>query len=163
MLRVNYNVEDTRVGNEMDFDKLTLEVWTDGSLGPEEAVSKAAAILIAHMKLFQNMDGIVAIEEVVKDDEVVDETEPEDDGTMTMDKNLAKPIEELELSVRSTNCLKRAGIHIVADLADKTEEEMMKVRNLGRKSFEEIKQVMDQLGVSFRQSPNPPGAVLMDD
>ena len=163
VLRVNYNVEDTRVGNEMDFDKLTLEVWTDGSLGPEEAVSKAAAILIAHMKLFQNMDGIVAIEEVVKDDEVVDETEPEDDGTMTMDKNLAKPIEELELSVRSTNCLKRAGIHIVADLADKTEEEMMKVRNLGRKSFEEIKQVMDQLGVSFRQSPNPPGAVLMDD
>lgn len=163
VLRVNYNVEDTRVGNEMDFDKLTLEVWTDGTLGPEEAVSKAAAILIAHMKLFQNMDGIVAIEEVIKDEDEVDENEPEDDGTTTMDKNLAKPIEELELSVRSTNCLKRAGIHTVADLAERTEEEMMKVRNLGRKSFEEIKQVMATLGVSFRQSPNPPGAVLMDD
>jgi len=83
-----------------------------------------------------------------------DDDKPEDEVAMTLDKNLAKPIEELELSVRSTNCLKRAGIHIVADLADKTEEEMMKVRNLGRKSFEEIKHTMDQLGVSFKPSPN---------
>lgn len=162
VLRVNYNVEDTRVGNEMDFDKLTLEVWTNGTLTPEEAVSKAAAILIAHMKLFQNMDGIVAIEETPEDEEPV-ENEPNDDIAMTLDKNLAKPIEELELSVRSTNCLKRAGIHIVADLADKTEEEMLKVRNLGRKSFEEIKQTMEQLGVTFKPSPNPVPVTLMDD
>ena len=162
VLRVNYNVEDTRVGNEMDFDKLTIEVWTNGAVRPEEALSKAAAILIAHMKLFQNMDGIVAIEEVAEEEEPV-ENEPTDDVAVTLDKNLAKPIEELELSVRSTNCLKRAGIHIVADLADKTEEEMLKVRNLGRKSFEEIKHTMDQLGVSFKQSPNPPGINLMDD
>ena len=152
VLRVNYEVEDTRVGNEMDFDKLTLEVWTNGTLSPEEAVAKAAAILIAHMKLFQNMDSI-AFEEV----EEVDEPslkEPDDEVAIALDKNLAKPIEELELSVRSTNCLKRAGIHIMADLADKTEEEMLKVRNLGRKSFEEIKHTMDLHGVSFKQSPN---------
>lgn len=161
VLRVNYNVEDTRVGNEMDFDKLTLEVWTDGTLRPEEAVAKAAAIMIAHMKLFQGMD-TVAIDET--DDETdANGKELVDEVTMTLDKNLAKPIEELELSVRSTNCLKRAGIHIVADLADKTEEEMMKVRNLGRKSFEEIKHTMDQLGVSFKQSPNANNNFMMDE
>lgn len=163
VLRVNYEVTDTRVGNEMDFDKLILEVWTNGTLRPEEAVSKAASILIAHMKLFQNMDGIVAVEEVVEDEEP-SEPESDEEISLTLDKNLAKPIEELELSVRSTNCLKRAGIHIVADLADKTEEEMMKVRNLGRKSFEEIKHTMDQLGVMFKPSPNPPPNIaLMED
>lgn len=155
VLRVNYNVEDTRVGNEMDFDKLTLEVWTNGTLRPEEALAKASAILISHMKLFQNMEGV----EFEDNDDESDIAEKDHDGenSLAMDKNLAKPIEELELSVRSTNCLKRAGIHIVADLADKTEEEMLKVRNLGRKSFEEIKQTMDQLGVSFKQSPTNPG------
>jgi len=161
VLRVNYDVTDTRVGNEMDFDKLTLEVWTNGTLRPEEAVAKASAILIAHMKLFQSMDS-VAFEEIEEDDEP-SAKEPKDDITLTMDKNLTKPIEELELSVRSTNCLKRAGIHIVADLVDKTEEEMMKFRNLGRKSFEEIKHTMDQLGVSFKPSPNPTNINLMDD
>lgn len=161
VLRVNFNVDDTRVGNEMDFDKLTLEVWTDGTLRPEEAVSKAAAILIAHMKLFQNMDGVEFME---PDDDADDiNKEPEEEIITALDKNLAKPIEDLELSVRSTNCLKRAGIHIVADLADKTEEEMMKVRNLGRKSFEEIKNTMDQLGVSFKPSPNPSNINLPDD
>ena len=161
VLRVNYNVEDTRVGNEMDFDKLTLEVWTNGTLRPEEAIAKASAILIAHMKLFQSMDS-VAIEESDDDSNSADK-DPEDEIAMTLDKNLAKPIEELELSVRSTNCLKRAGIHIVADLADKTEEEMMKVRNLGRKSFEEIKHTMDQLGVSFKQSPNTNNNFMLDE
>ena len=161
VLRVNYEVTDTRVGNEMDFDKLTLEVWTNGTLRPEEALAKAASILIAHMKLFQSMDGVV-FEEVEDDKEPVDK-EPDDEIAITLDKNLAKPIEELELSVRSTNCLKRAGIHIVADLADKTEEEMMKVRNLGRKSFEEIKNTMDQLGVSFKQSPNPGNLTFIDE
>ena len=161
VLRVNYEVTDTRVGNEMDFDKLTLEVWTDGSLGPEEAVSKAAAIMIAHMKLFQNMDA-VAVEEVANEPEIKVK-EPDSDTSMALDKNLAKPIEELELSVRSTNCLKRAGIHIVADLADKTEEEMLKVRNLGRKSFEEIKNTMEALGVSFKQDPNAGPVVFPEE
>jgi len=161
VLRVNYDVTDTRVGNEMDFDKLTLEVWTDGTLRPEEAVAKAAAIMIAHMKLFQNMDGILF--EELEDDGDSSDKESGDEVAVTLDKNLAKPIEELELSVRSTNCLKRAGIHIVADLADKTEEEMLKVRNLGRKSFEEIKNTMDQLGVSFKQSPNSNNMNFMDD
>jgi DNA-directed RNA polymerase subunit alpha len=161
VLRVNYEVTDTRVGNEMDFDKLTLEVWTNGTLRPEEAVAKAATILIAHMKLFQSMDS-VALEEIEEPKEPVVKESNEDIGLM-VDKNLAKPIEELELSVRSTNCLKRAGIHVVADLVDKTEEEMMKFRNLGRKSFEEIKQTMDQLGVSFKQSPNPIGMPPMDE
>jgi DNA-directed RNA polymerase subunit alpha len=153
VLRVNYEVTDTRVGNEMDFDKLILEVWTDGTLGPEEAVAKAAAIMIAHMKLFQNMDSIT-VEEVEEEPDAAPKEQSDEDAALTPDKNLAKPIEELELSVRSTNCLKRAGIHIVADLADKTEEEMLKVRNLGRKSFEEIKNTMGALGVSFKPEPN---------
>ena len=161
VLRVNFNVEDTRVGNEMDFDKLTLEVWTNGTLRPEEAVAKAATIMIAHMKLFQSMDSVSFVE--TDDEQDTDTIDPNVEVAMTLDKNLAKPIEELELSVRSTNCLKRAGIHIVADLADKTEEEMMKVRNLGRKSFEEIKHTMDQLGVSFKQSPNTNNNFMMDE
>ena len=161
VLRVNYDVTDTRVGNEMDFDKLTLEVWTNGTLRPEEAVAKAAAVLIAHMKLFQSMD-TVAFEEMEESGELAAK-EPEDEISVTMDKNLAKPIEELELSVRSQNCLKRAGINIVADLVEKSEEEMMKFRNLGRKSFEEIKQKMGELGVSFRQPPNVPNLNMLDE
>ena len=161
VLRVNYEVTDTRVGNEMDFDKLMLEVWTNGAVSPEEAVAKAATIIIAHMKLFQTMDSVAA-EEMSDEPEIITK-EPADDMAITMDKNLAKPIEELELSVRSTNCLKRAGIHTVADLADKTEEEMMKVRNLGRKSFEEIKNTMGALGVSFKQDPNSPSVPYMDE
>ena len=161
VLRVNYDVQDTRVGNEMDFDKLTLEVWTNGTLRPEEAVAKAAAILIAHMNLFRSMDS-VAFEEVEESNEP-SVKEVADDVSQTLDKNLTKPIEELELSVRSTNCLKRAGIHIVADLVNKTEEEMMKFRNLGRKSFEEIKHTMDQLGVSFKPSPNTSNMNLLDE
>lgn len=161
VLRVNYEVTDTRVGNEMDFDKLMIEVWTNGAVSPEEALAKAASIIIAHMKLFQIMDSNAGDD--INDEPEIIARESDEDIAMTMDKNLAKPIEELELSVRSTNCLKRAGIHIVADLADKTEEEMMKVRNLGRKSFEEIKNTMGALGVSFKQDPNSPNAPYMDD
>ena len=117
--------------------------------------------MIAHMKLFQNMDA-VAVEEVANEPEVKVK-EPDSDTSIALDKNLAKPIEELELSVRSTNCLKRAGIHIVADLADKTEEEMLKVRNLGRKSFEEIKNTMAALGVLFKQDPNAGPVVFPEE
>lgn len=151
VLRVNYNVEDTRVGNEMDFDKLTLEVWTNGTVRPEEAVAKAAKILIAHMNLFQNMDGIGPEPEPEPEKEKI-EPEPVDDSNFTLDKTT---IEDLDLSVRSYNCLKRASINTLADLVDKTEDEMMKVRNLGRKSLEEVKKKMEDFGVTFKPSNNP--------
>lgn len=153
VLRVNYNVEDTRFENEMDFDKLTLEVWTNGTVRPEEAVAKAATSLIEHMKLFQSMDTATA-EKFEESQEVSINEQPAEDKTLPPDRNLSKPIDELELSVRSTNCLKRAGLHSVADLVEKTEDEMKKFRNLGSKSLEEIKQKMAELGVSFKPSPN---------
>jgi len=142
--RVNYTVNDTRVGNVTDYDKLTLEVWTDGSLRPEEAVSKAAGILVMHLKLFQNMDGLA---EDVLEEEASFPEEEEDQSSKVLDMN----IEDLDLSVRSFNCLKRANINTVADLAEKTEEDMMKVRNLGRKSLEEVKKKLEELGLSLRE------------
>ena len=134
--RVNYTVQDTRVGNVTDYDRLILEVWTDGSLRPEEAVSKAAGILVMHLKLFQNMDGLP------------EEEEEEDDSSKVLDMT----IEDLDLSVRSFNCLKRANINTVADLAEKTEDDMMKVRNLGRKSLEEVKKKLEELGLTLKQN-----------
>ena len=141
--RVNYTVQDTRVGNETDYDKLILEVWTDGSLRPEEAVSKAAGILVMHLKLFQSMDGLP---EEIEEEEATFPEEVEDDTS----KVLEMTIEDLDLSVRSFNCLKRANINTVADLAEKTEEDMMKVRNLGRKSLEEVKKKLEELGLALR-------------
>ena len=143
--RVNYTVQDTRVGNETDYDKLILEVWTDGSLRPEEAVSKAAGILVMHLKLFQSMDGLP---EEIEEEEATFPEEVEDDTS----KVLEMTIEDLDLSVRSFNCLKRANINTVADLAEKTEDDMMKVRNLGRKSLEEVKKKLEELGLSLRQN-----------
>ena len=142
--RVNYTVEDTRVGNVTDYDRLILDVWTNGSIHPEEAVSKAAAILVMHLRLFQNMDG-----NVIEEEEEVPDFPPEeiDDSA----KVLEMTIDDLDLSVRSFNCLKRAGINTVADLAQKTEEDMMKVRNLGRKSLDEVKKKLEELGLSLRQ------------
>ena len=142
--RVNYTVEDTRVGNVTDYDRLILDVWTNGSIRPEEAVSKAAAILVMHLRLFQNMDG-----SVVEEEEEVPNFPPEevDDSA----KVLEMTIDDLDLSVRSFNCLKRAGINTVADLAQKTEDDMMKVRNLGRKSLDEVKKKLEELGLSLRQ------------
>jgi DNA-directed RNA polymerase subunit alpha len=138
--RVNYTVENTRVGQNTDYDKLTLEVWTDGSILPDEAVSLAAKILTEHMMLF------VGLTEKVKDTEIM--VEKEDDKK---EKVLEMTIEELDLSVRSYNCLKRAGINTVQELCAKTEEEMMKVRNLGRKSLEEVQEKLHQLGLSLRK------------
>ena len=137
--RVNYTVQDTRVGNVTDYDRLILEVWTDGSLRPEEAVSKAAGILVMHLKLFQNMDGLP---------EATFPEEEEDDSSKVLDMT----IEDLDLSVRSFNCLKRANINTVADLAEKTEDDMMKVRNLGRKSLEEVKKKLEELGLTLKQN-----------
>ena len=144
ILRVNYSVADTRVGNVTDYDKLTLEVWTDGSIRPEEALSKAAGILIMHLKLFQNMAGMAEEEE----GETETFLEPQENDTA---KVLELTIEDLDLSVRSYNCLKRANINTVADLTEKTEEEMIKVRNLGRKSLEEVKKKLQELNLSLSQ------------
>ena len=143
--RVNYTVQDTRVGNVTDYDRLILEVWTDGSLRPEEAVSKAAGILVMHLKLFQNMDGLPEEEE---EEEATFPEEEEDDSSKVLDMM----IEDLDLSVRSFNCLKRANINTVADLAEKTEDDMMKVRNLGRKSLEEVKKKLEELGLTLKQN-----------
>jgi DNA-directed RNA polymerase subunit alpha len=145
ILRVNYGVTDTRVGNVTDYDKLTLEVWTDGSIRPEEAVSKSASVMIAHLKLFQNIAGITAEDD---NGEGTFTESAEEAGAKTMEMT----IEDLELSVRSYNCLKRAGINTVAELVQKTEEDMMKVRNLGRKSLDEVKKKLAELGLALAEN-----------
>jgi DNA-directed RNA polymerase subunit alpha len=142
--RVNYTVSDTRVGNVTDYDKLTIEIWTDGSIRPEEAVSRSANILIQHFKLFQNMAGLE------DEDEIQDLTFAEEEENDTA-KVMEMTIEELDLSVRSYNCLKRANINTVADLTEKTEDDMMKVRNLGRKSLEEVKKKLQELDLSLAE------------
>ena len=138
--RVNYTVENARVGQRNDYDKLTLDVWTDGSLTPTEAVSLGAKILTEHLAMFVNLTEEAQNAQVMVEKE---ETHKE--------KMLEMTIEELDLSVRSYNCLKRAGINTVKELTDRTEADMMKVRNLGQKSLEEIKLKLNDLGVSFRQ------------
>ena len=139
--RVNYVVENTRVGQVTDYDRLILEAWTDGSISPKEAVSLSARILTSHLQLFTGLT------EAGQDVEImVDKAED------TKDKVLDLPIEELDLSVRSYNCLKRAGINTVEELIKKTEEDMMKVRNLGKKSLDEVKSKLDELGLALRPS-----------
>ncbi len=139
--RVNMNVENTRVGQQTDFDKLTLDVWTRGTLTPQEAVSLAAKVLVEHLKLF------VDLTETAKTAEVMIEHEDNE-----KEKVLEMNIDELELSVRSYNCLKRAGINTVEELCNKTSEDMMKVRNLGRKSLEEVLAKLKELGLSLKPS-----------
>lgn len=138
--RVNYTVENTRVGQNNDYDKLTLDVWTNGSLTPTEAVSLAAKILTSHLTMFVNLT-----EEAQSAQVMVEREESH------QEKVLDKTIEELDLSVRSYNCLKRADIQTVKDLTERTEADMMKVRNLGQKSLDEIKVKLNELGVGFRQ------------
>lgn len=138
--RVNYTVENARVGQRNDYDKLTLDVWTDGSLTPTEAVSLGAKILTEHLAIF------VDLTEEAQNSQVMVEKEE-----THKEKMLEMTIEELDLSVRSYNCLKRAGINTVKELTDRTVSDMMKVRNLGQKSLEEIKLKLNDLGVSFRQ------------
>jgi len=138
VLKVNYTVENTRVGQITDYDKLTLEVWTDGTISAKEAVSLAARIMIEHLNLF------VTLSQEAMDAEIM--VEKDDKGK---EKALEMTIEELDLSVRSFNCLKRAGINTVEDLINKSEDEMMKVRNLGRKSLEEVMAKLDSLGFTL--------------
>ena len=139
--RVNMTVENTRVGQVTDYDKLTLDVYTDGTLVPDEAVSLAAKVLSEHLNLF------IDLSESAKSAEVMVEKE---DGES--EKILEMSIDELELSVRSYNCLKRAGINTVQELINKTPEDMMKVRNLGRKSLEEVQAKIKELGLEFSNS-----------
>lgn len=139
IFKVNYTVEDTRVGMMTDFDRLTLEVWSNGSITPKEATSLAAKILSEHLKLF------VGLTDIHGNVEIMVEKEEE-----AKDKILEMTIEELDLSVRSYNCLKRAGINSVEELTQRTEEDMIKVRNLGRKSLEEVENKLRELGLGFR-------------
>ncbi len=139
--KVNFYVENTRVGQITDFDKLTIELWTDGSLTPDDALSLAAKVMNEHLALF------IDLSEATKNTEVMIEKEES-----KKEKVLETTIEELDLSVRSYNCLKRAGITNVEDLINKTEEEMMKVRNLGRKSLEEVTNKLHSLNLDFAPS-----------
>jgi len=138
--RVNYQVENTRVGQMTNYDKLSLDVWTDGSIGPKEAISLGAKILTEHLNIFVGLTDEAQHAEIM--------VEKEEDQK---EKVLEMTIEELDLSVRSYNCLKRAGINTVQELANKTEEDMMKVRNLGRKSLEEVKAKLEDLGLGLRK------------
>ena len=136
--KVNYQVKNTRVGQMVDYDKLTIEVWTDGSLKAHEALSLAAKVMTGHLELF------IDLSEATKNTQVMIEKEES-----KKEKVLEMSIEELELSVRSFNCLKRAGIATVEDLTNKTETDMMKVRNLGKKSFDEVTAKLHSLGLDF--------------
>ncbi|MFF5996286.1 MULTISPECIES: DNA-directed RNA polymerase subunit alpha [unclassified Lysinibacillus] len=138
--RVNFQVENTRVGQNSDYDKLSLDVWTDGSIGPKEAISLGAKILTEHLNIFVGMTNEAQTAEIM--------VEKEEDQK---EKVLEMTIEELDLSVRSYNCLKRAGINTVLELANKSEDDMMKVRNLGRKSLEEVKAKLEELGLGLRK------------
>ena len=138
--KVNYQVENTRVGQMVDYDKLVIEVWTDGSLKAHEALSLAAKVMTGHLELF------IDLSEAAKNTQVMIEKEES-----KKEKVLEMSIEELELSVRSFNCLKRAGIATVEDLTNKSETDMMKVRNLGKKSFDEVTAKLHSLGLDFAQ------------
>ncbi len=143
VLKVNYSVENTRVGNMTDYDKLTIEVWTDRTITPRDAISMGAKILCDHFALFTDLS-----ENVSSKSTVVEKAETQ------RDKVLEMTIEELDLSVRSFNCLKRANINTVEDLISKTEDEMIKVRNLGRKSLEEVIHKLTMMGLSLASDDN---------
>ena len=143
VLKVNYSVENTRVGNQTDYDKLTIEVWTDNTITARDAVSLGAKILCDHFTLFTDLSDTVG-----NNPTVVEKTEQQ------RDKVLEMTIEELDLSVRSFNCLKRANINTVEDLISKTQDEMIKVRNLGRKSLEEVEHKLAQMGLSLADEDN---------
>lgn len=141
VIRCNYKVENTRVGHDPRFDKLVLEVWTNGSISPKDAISLSAKILVSHFNNFSDLTASFANLDLIKDEVIVEEDQFE---------NLT--IEELDLTVRSYNCLKRAGIANVLELTQRSETEMMKVRNLGKKSLKEVKDKLTEKGLSFKDS-----------
>ncbi len=138
--KVNYNVEPARVGQNIDYDRLTIEVWTDGTFSGKEIVSLAAKIMQDHINLFVNLS------DTIKDMDILIKTD--DDKQQQI---LSMKIEDMDFSVRSYNCLKRANIHTVEDLISKTEEEMLKVRNLGKKSLDEVIQKLEAFGLSLEK------------
>ena len=138
--RVSYEVETARVGQSDNFDKLTLNVWTNGSIKPEEAVARASKIIIDHFEVITDLHNLTGLDSVLADKE-------ED----SVQKTLETPIEELDLSVRAYNCLKRAGIHTMQDLIDKREVEVTKIRNLGKKSLKEVIDKVKDMGLKFRE------------
>ena len=143
VLKVNYTVENDRVGSMTDYDKLTIEVWTDRTISARDALSLGAKILCDHFTLFTDLSDTIGTKSTV-----VEKAEG------TRDKTLEMTIEELDLSVRSFNCLKRANINTVEDLTNKTEDEMIKVRNLGRKSLEEVIHKLTMMGLSLKSDCN---------
>jgi DNA-directed RNA polymerase subunit alpha len=150
--KVNYKITNARVGQRTDYDKLTLEVWTDGSVAPEDAVAYAAKILKEQVSIFINFD------EDIEPEYEEEEEEPEFDDT------LLKPIDELELSVRSYNCLQGAGITHVGDLVQRSEAELLKTKNFGRKSLKEIKDILEEMDLELDTSlENWPPSGLKDD
>jgi DNA-directed RNA polymerase subunit alpha len=146
--RVNYNVTHTRVGQLTDYDRLTLEVWTNGSVGPRDAVAFAAKILKEQLSVFINFD----------EEEAAPKSSPKEEKTR-LNENLFRSVDELELSVRSANCLKNAEIRYIGDLVQKTEAEMLKTKNFGRKSLNEIKEILTEMGLSLGMKLDgwPPG------
>jgi len=138
--RVNYHVENTRDGSRDDYDKLTFDIWTNGSIKPSDALSLGSKILAEHLNLFMDISPVAA------EANVMVEVEP-----VAVSASDSAPIEDLDLSVRSYNCLKRAGINTIVELTDRTEADMMKVRNLGRKSLDEIQEKLTEMGIGFRK------------
>jgi DNA-directed RNA polymerase subunit alpha len=137
--RVSYDVESARIGQSENFDKLTLNVWTNGALKPQEAIARAAKILVDHFSIIEEVSNLTGLESVLADKE-----------ENSAQKTLETPIEELDLSVRAYNCLKRDAIHTLQDLTSKTVSEMMKIRNLGKKSLKEVMDKVKDMGLSFR-------------
>ncbi len=151
--RVNYNVEKTRLDEDVSFDKLTMEVWTNDSIKPTDAVSLASKFLIEHFQIFTELNQMVSKEDYMYEQE-----------EKVVNKKYETRIEELDLSVRSFNCLKRAGLNTLGDLTQKTEEEMMRVRNLGRKSLKEVSMKLHERGLSFKHQYDGDGGVdIFDD
>ena len=141
--KVNFWVENARVGRSTDYDRLIMEIWTDGSITPQRALSQAASVLNGHVSL------LLLEEEPVKEENVVEVEEEAEEDAFVFNENLLKGVDELELSVRSSNCLKNANIRTIADLVQKTEPEMLRTKNFGRKSLNEIKEILTTMGLYF--------------
>ncbi len=150
--KVNFWVEAARVGRSTNYDKLIMEIWTDSSITPQQAVTQAANILSGHISLFRLEEEDEGAEE---EREVAAARDDPDDGDVILNKNLLKSVDELELSVRSYNCLKNANIFTIADLVQKTEQEMLRTKNFGRKSLNEIKEVLASMGLRFNMRIDP--------
>jgi len=148
--KVNYTVEAARLGQMTDYDKLTIEVWTNGAISPQDAIGQAAKLLKDHMSIFINFEEIPEMVE-----------EPAERAVSQMNEVLNRSVEELELSVRSYNCLKNANIQTIGDLVQKTEAEMLRTKNFGRKSLNEIKEILGSLGLSFGMKFDPQGRLIM--